>query len=154
MIKQRAINLIVVHCTASKCTGNLTPEALENGHIQQGFAECGYHFYITKDGVIHHMRELSKMGAHARGYNSNSIGLAYEGGLDASGSPEDTRTVQQKESLEILIRFLLHSYPNAKVCGHRDLSPDRNHNGIIEPCEYIKQCPCFDASTEYKHLIL
>jgi hypothetical protein len=31
------------------------------------------------------------------------------------------------------------------VCGHRDLSPDLNGNGEIEPEEWIKQCPCFDT---------
>ena len=52
MIKQRNITLIVVHCTASKCTSNLTPEALDALHKRQGFTECGYHYYITKDGTI------------------------------------------------------------------------------------------------------
>ena len=33
----------------------LTPEALDSMHKRQGFAECGYHYYITKDGTIHHM---------------------------------------------------------------------------------------------------
>ena len=32
MIKQRNITLIVVHCTASRCTSNLTPEALDSTH--------------------------------------------------------------------------------------------------------------------------
>lgn len=45
MIKQRNITLIVVHCTASKCTSNLTPEALDALHKRQGFTECGYHYY-------------------------------------------------------------------------------------------------------------
>ena len=31
----------------------------------------------------------------------------------------------------------------------RDLSPDRNHNGVVDPWERIKECPCFDAMTEY-----
>lgn len=59
MIKQRNITLIVVHCTASKCTSNLTPEALDALHKRQGFTECGYHYYITKDGTIHHMRDIT-----------------------------------------------------------------------------------------------
>ena len=154
MTKQRNINLIVVHCTASKCDANLTPAALELEHIHQGFAECGYHYYITRDGIIHHMRELTKIGAHAKGYNSNSIGIAYEGGLNQLGIPSDTRTSAQKKSIEDLLRFLLHVYPGTKICGHRDLSPDLNRDGIIEPLEYIKQCPCFDASSEYKHLLI
>ena len=26
---------------------------------------------------------------------------------------------------------------------------DLNNNGIIEPSEYMKECPCFDVKTEY-----
>ena len=33
-------------------------------------------------------------------------------------------------------------------CGHRDLSPDLNGNGEIEPEEWVKACPCFDAEEE------
>ena len=62
MIKQRNITLIVVHCTASRYASNLTPEALDSMHKRQGFAECGYHYYITKDGTIHHMRDITHVG--------------------------------------------------------------------------------------------
>jgi N-acetylmuramoyl-L-alanine amidase len=31
------------------------------------------------------------------------------------------------------------------VCGHRDLSPDLNGDGEIEPEEWIKACPCFEV---------
>ena len=99
------------------------------------------------------MRDITKIGAHVKGHNSESIGIAYEGGLNASGKATDTRTTAQKQSLETLLRFLLLTYPGAKVCGHRDLSPDLNHNGIIEPCEYIKECPCFNVRTEYGYLM-
>lgn len=153
MIKQRNISLIVVHCTASRCTNNLTPEALDVMHKRRGFTECGYHYYITRDGTIHHMRDITHIGAHVKGHNANSIGIAYEGGLDASGRPADTRTPAQKHSLEIILRFLRFSYPKAQICGHRDLSPDLNDNGTIEPCEYIKQCPCFNATDEYEYLM-
>ena len=43
--------------------------------------------------------------------------------------------------------LLLKEYPGSRVVGHRDLSPDLNHNGEIEPEEWIKECPCFDAAT-------
>ena len=36
-------------------------------------------------------------------------------------------------------------YPKATVLGHRDLSPDRDGDGIVEPHEWRKACPCFDA---------
>ncbi|MDY5354364.1 MAG: N-acetylmuramoyl-L-alanine amidase, partial [Bacteroides pyogenes] len=31
----------------------------------------------------------------------------------------------------------------------RDLSPDLDGNGEIEPEEWIKACPCFDAATRW-----
>ncbi len=43
--------------------------------------------------------------------------------------------------------MLLRDYPESRIVGHRDLSPDLNHNGEIEPEEWIKECPCFDAAT-------
>lgn len=148
----RTINLIVIHCTASHCTSTLTPEALDAEHRLRGFNGCGYHYYITRNGEVHPMREISRIGAHAKRYNAHSIGIAYEGGLDASGQPADTRTQQQKRALLSLLSHFHRQYPAASICGHRDLSPDLNGNGTIEPQEYIKMCPCFDAIPEYAAL--
>ena len=36
------------------------------------------------------------------------------------------------------------------ICGHRDLSPDLNGNGEIEPEEWVKACPCFDVTKEWR----
>ncbi|MCT8703246.1 N-acetylmuramoyl-L-alanine amidase, partial [Glaesserella parasuis] len=44
-----------------------------------------------------------------------------------------------------LLRELEAKYPNAKIYGHRDLSPDRNGDGTIAPNEWVKDCPCFDV---------
>ena len=98
------------------------------------------------------MREINLTGAHAKGYNAHSIGIAYEGGLDANAQPTDTRTPQQKQTLIALLRQLRNTYPATRICGHRDLSPDLNGNGVIEPQEYIKMCPCFNAANEYAAL--
>lgn len=150
----RKITLIVVHCTASRCTSTLTSAALDAEHRRRGFAGCGYHYYITRDGEIYPMRDITLIGAHAKGFNACSVGIAYEGGLDAYGRPADTRTAEQKQSLIALLRHLLTAYPDiAAIVGHRDLSPDLNGNGTIEPCERIKMCPCFNASAEYRELV-
>lgn len=98
------------------------------------------------------MRPLNQIGAHAYGHNANSIGIAYEGGLNAQGIPADTRTYEQRSALCALLTAIHTVYPSALILGHRDLSPDLNHNGTIEPCEYIKQCPCFNAIPEYSNL--
>lgn len=106
--------------------------------------------YIRKNGDIKSTRPIEKVGAHAKGFNRESIGICYEGGLDSKGRPKDTRTEWQKHSLRVLVLTLLKDYPECRVCGHRDLSPDRNENGEIEPEEWVKACPCFDAENNWK----
>lgn len=149
----RKVTSIIIHCTASSAASTLTPEALDTYHRSLGWAGCGYHYYITRNGQINPMRDINKAGAHAKGFNASSIGIAYEGGLDNHARPADTRTEPQRRSLETLIRYLLLVYPRTQILGHRDLSPDLNGDGIIEPGEWIKACPCFNASTEYAPLI-
>ena len=141
---------IIIHCSATKVTSDFTVEQIINMHKQRGFNTIGYHYYITKDGVIHKGRDESINGAHCLGYNSKSIGICYEGGLDAQGRAKDTRTTAQKESLISLIKQLKGKYKIDKVMGHRDTSPDKDGDGIVEPHEWIKQCPCFNAIDEYK----
>lgn len=148
----RKITLLVIHCTASRSDRTLSPQDLLKLHQARGFKQCGYHFYITTDGQCHRMRPEEMAGAHARGYNTHSIGIAYEGGLDPAGCPADTRTAEQKKALRQLLKQLLLKFPGSRIVGHRDLSPDLNNNGTIEPAEYIKLCPCFNAIPEYARL--
>ena len=119
----RKIDLIVIHCSATCEDRPFTGQALEAAHRRRGFDGTGYHFYIRRDGQILTTRPVERAGAHARGYNAHSIGIAYEGGLDHYGNPKDTRTEWQRHSLRVLVRALLMDYPEAKVAGHRDLSP-------------------------------
>ena len=144
----REINLIVVHCSATRADRDFTENDLEVCHRHRGFNGAGYHFYIRKNGDIKNTRPLEKPGAHALGYNAHSIGICYEGGLDVRYRPADTRTEWQKHSLRVLIRTLLMDYPGCRVCGHRDLSPDRNGDGRISPEEWVKECPCFEVPSK------
>lgn len=121
MKNQRKIDLIVVHCSATRINQDFPVEALEACHKARGFHSIGYHYYITKDGVVYPCRPESEEGAHARHYNAHSIGICYEGGLDEKGKPADTRTPAQKASLEDLLYSLVLDYPDAEILGHRDL---------------------------------
>lgn len=101
----RRIALIVVHCSATRADRSFPVEALRRCHVQErGFADIGYHFYITRDGITHVCRPIDHIGAHARCFNDHSIGVCYEGGLDEQGQPADTRTMEQKIALIALLR--------------------------------------------------
>ena len=46
----RRIDLIVIHCTASRPDQHLTLGMLDKMHQAKGWKCCGYHYYITRDG--------------------------------------------------------------------------------------------------------
>ena len=75
----------------------------------------GKNYYITKDGEIYPCRPEEMIGAHANHYNAHSIGICYEGGLDANGNPADTRTEAQKRNMLELLKSLCLDYPDAEV---------------------------------------
>jgi len=145
----RKINYIVVHCSATREDCVLTVEALRAKYLRRGFSGIGYHYYIRRDGTVLHTRPLSLVGVHVEGQNAHSIGICYEGGLDAQGEPKDTRTPEQRAALRLLIHQLLRRFRgDVRVCGHRDLTPDPNGDGVVEPAEWVKMCPCFNVSSE------
>ena len=104
------------------------------------------------------MRAENEVGAHDNfivpgtntSYNRCSIGICYEGGLDKNGKAKDTRTEAQKVAMIALVQDICKRYQILDVLGHRDTSPDRNENGIVEKCEWLKECPCFDVKSEFK----
>ncbi len=136
----RVINLIIIHCSATRVTREFSVEDLEACHLSKGYTTIGYHYYVTKDGKLHKCRPEDMPGAHARRYNAHSIGVCYEGGIDANGKHDDTRTPAQKRTMVKLLRALKYDYPDARILGHRDLPWVK------------KDCPCFDAAVEYAHL--
>ncbi len=87
----RRIDYIVIHCSATREGHVLTPEALDREHRRRGYRMTGYHYYIRRDGTTVVTRPLELAGAHVKGYNKHSIGICYEGGLDAQGQPKDTQ---------------------------------------------------------------
>lgn len=146
----RVINHIVVHCTATKEHQEVSAADIDRWHKQRGWSGIGYHYVVKLDGTVEKGRSDSQIGAHVKGHNTDSIGVVYVGGLDKNGKAKDTRTDAQKKTLRGLLGMLKGDFPKAKISGHRDFSKDLNGNGIIEPFEYEKQCPCFNAITEYK----
>lgn len=155
----RTINEIIVHCSGTPEGKDMTVEQITASHKKRGFTTIGYHYVVYRDGSIHNGRNVNVSGAHCTGHNTHSIGVCYIGGLENIPGVaydklpiKDTRTAKQKAALLKLLKDLKALYPKAKIIGHRDTSPDKNGNGIIEPFEWIKGCPCFDAKTEYKNI--
>lgn len=132
----RKINLFVIHCADTYSSMDIGVKEIDKWHKAKGWIGVGYHYVIRRNGVIETGRSEEIKGAHAEGFNANSIGICYAGGKGSDGKPEDNRTPKQKESLRKLISELHLKYPGAKVVGHHDLNP-------------LKACPCFKVKSEY-----
>lgn len=135
----RKIDKIIIHCTATPEGREVTKRDLWNWHVEErGWSNIGYHYFIDLKGNVHKCRPESIKGAHTRGQNGSSIGIAYAGGLDENFKTKDTRNADQKEALECLLYELKGKYKNAIIYGHRDYSS--------------KDCPSFDAFNEYYYI--
>ncbi len=131
----RKITEIIIHCTATPRGREVTAAMVDRWHRANGWAGIGYHWLIRLDGTVEPGRPEDQPGAHCRGHNSNSIGIAYVGGTEADGvTPADTRTPAQRRSLKKLVATLRVRYPYATVHGHNEFS--------------AKACPCFDVAGE------
>lgn len=156
----KQIDSIIIHCSATRAGQDVRARDIDRMHRARGFAQIGYNFVIDLDGLVENGRPLSIDGAHCNtkgfsgeSYNKHSIGICYIGGLDASGQAADTRTEAQRTALRELVAKLCREYPIAELLGHRDTSPDTDGSGEVEPCEFIKSCPCFDVRSEFSNFL-
>lgn len=147
----RKIDKIFVHCTA-------TPQDATIGSIQSYWKNVlkwknpGYHKIVFPDGNIYVLASDYAICNGVAGHNSTSLHVSYVGGIDSKGNGVDNRTEAQKKALKTILEDWGKKYPNAYILGHRDISPDKNKNGKIEPFEYIKMCPSFNAIPEYLYI--
>lgn len=126
---QRSNEEIILHCTATPINMTVTVKDVDRWHKEMGWDGVGYHFLILQDGTLQIGRNLNIAGAHCKGHNKTSIGIAYVGGIDAMGNSADTRTKQQRATMRTLINVLKKIYPGIKVTTHNKYAN--------------KDCPCF-----------
>ena len=148
----RTITRIFVHCTAS-WQNTTTVESLKAEFRQKGWKAPGYHWVIFPNGKVVQMLSEELVANGVKDYNAHSIHVAWVGGIEKNAIGKiisvDNRTANQKLALFDILTKLKMKYRSAQIMGHRDISPDLNHNGVIDPWERIKDCPCFDAMVEY-----
>jgi N-acetyl-anhydromuramyl-L-alanine amidase AmpD len=173
----RAVDLIVIHCSATPNGKPFTTADIDAWHHQRGFrraldfrerqemnlAAIGYHWVIYTNGAVANGRHLDEVGAHAKDHNLRSIGVCMIG--------SDRFTARQWASLRANLcttlaliaahrgrtdaprrvpspadALALSQSLGVRVVGHRDLSPDVDGDGTVEPHEWLKSCPGFDVS--------
>jgi len=125
----RPLNEIIVHCTATPpqwMEGQPTSAKaaeVRKWHVQdRGWKDTGYHYLIDRDGTTVEARPLDQIGAHTKGHNTGTIGIALIGGFGSSAddSFDDHFTLAQNMALRNLIAQLKYQYSITKVSGHNE----------------------------------
>lgn len=143
-VNGRRVDEIIIHYSATPEGENFTVEQIRQCHLQRGFSDIGYHWYIDLHGKVWKGRAESLSGAHCTNHNTRSIGICYCGGCPPRSVKgwmnigKDTRTPAQKAALVKLIKEVKSRYPMAVVHGHNEFAN--------------KPCPGFNAREEYKNL--
>lgn len=114
---------IIIHCSATHNGKHFTAKDIHDWHIERGWSGIGYHYVIRVDGVLEAARPEYWTGAHAKGHNSNSIGICLIG--------TDKYNLEQWSILKKLLTKLSAKYISAKIIGHNEISN--------------KSCPNFDV---------
>lgn len=168
MSRASKIKYIVIHTSAGYRSGMAIDQWFKKPKSEggRGWNTGGYHRIIERNGAIFEAYDFNRITNGVRGYNSESIHICYVGGLNREALSrgefisEDTRTDDQRISIEeCIVEAIAWLKTNGKdvtkdlmILGHRDFSVDGNGNNVIESWERIKDCPCFDAISEYNNL--
>ena len=85
----------------------------------------GYHLYIRKNGDVYEGRPLDVIGAHTRGWNHHSVGIALEGDF-----MQEYPSIHQIASAIEAIRHVKNIYGNIAILKHKDCNNDTTCPGI------------------------
>ena len=110
---RKSTNRIILHHAESK---SCTADDIHSWHLSNGWAGIGYHFFVRKDGTIYRGRPENVIGSHAKGSNSDSIGICFEGSYMT-----ETMSRTQINAGRELVAYLKKKYGISKVQKHKDV---------------------------------
>lgn len=127
----------IVHHTARLLRN--VQELYDKHYKESGWAAPGYHFLINPDGTIVLTRPLCYQGAHTRGHNSNSFGLALNGCFTEKEAEEYPPTELTEKALEAYAR--LSAYLHFKFKFEREVSEAHTPRQCLPDEKVFKNSP-------------
>ena len=113
----RIIKRLVVHCSDTPNGRDDKAEDIHRYHKERDFDGIGYHEVIHVDGTVNAGRPHYWVGAHAFGYNGESLGVCLIG-------RDKFNDLQISSLVQLLTKWRLQ-YTDAVVVGHYELDADK-----------------------------
>lgn len=114
----RPIKKIILHHSASG-RDTTTIKDIERWHLEKKYNGIGYHLVIEGGGLLRTGRPYEKIGAHAQGFNTGSIGICLTGNFEEE-EPDEEQIKQLVQVLATLCKR--HGLPVSAIVGHRDVN--------------------------------
>lgn len=135
----REIDAIVLHHTASPEEA-LTWQQIRDYHIQErGFLDIGYHFGVVfddKEWSVKPGRDVEHVGAHARGFNRTSIGVAVEGNYSMIELEPEPEELLVELCVELCKKYAITP---ERVFAHREVGSTKTEcPGLLFPLDRVK----------------
>ncbi|KAG7223037.1 hypothetical protein INR49_015926 [Caranx melampygus] len=123
-LKSSAQRVIIHHTALPSCKGLKECQdrvlSIQRGHMtERRFDDIGYNFLIGGDGTVFEGRGWGVVGAHTKGQNHDSVGIAFMGNFN-----NDTPSKESILAVKLLLQsgvsqdFLSREF---SLFGHRDL---------------------------------
>jgi len=111
------VSMLVLHHTTGRYAGPETVRQIQAFHQgqQRGWSDVAYNFLVAPDGTVFEGRGWDRVGAHARGLNSVSLGVAFIG---------DGRSPVPVEALRAIVALADEAdrrFGRLRRVGHRDV---------------------------------
>ncbi|XP_034557254.1 peptidoglycan recognition protein 5 isoform X2 [Notolabrus celidotus] len=123
-LKGSAKRVVIHHTALPSCNGLQECKArlvsIQRGHMtDKKFDDIGYNFLVGGDGTVFEGRGWGVVGAHAKGNNHDSLGIAFMGNFNNdTPSTEAIMSVKQLLKNGVAQGNLQKDYV---LLGHRDL---------------------------------
>ena len=137
---------LMIHCTATQEGKDYTGQDVIRWHTSpvpkggRGWKQVGYSELIWRNGLSENLVphnddeiiDVREITNGASGYNGIARHICYVGGVDKNGKAKDTRTEEQKKTLEQHVRTAIYHNPDLLVIGHNQVAS--------------KACPSFNVA--------
>lgn len=115
---QRDVHTVFLHCSATDKPEHNHVGVIKKWHLERGFSDVGYHFFIQRNGNIQWGRGLEGIPAAQRGHNTGSIAICLH------GEKAHCFSQQQFASLRYLCIAIQKEYDQRLLFkGHCEVSP-------------------------------
>ncbi|XP_032366476.1 peptidoglycan recognition protein 5 [Etheostoma spectabile] len=123
-LKGSAQRVVIHHTALPRCKGQKECMdrlvSIQRGHMKdRGFDDIGYNFLVGGDGAVYEGRGWGVVGAHTKGNNDDSLGIAFMGNFK-----NDTPSTEAMSSVKKLLQSGVSQgflNPKFSLFGHRDL---------------------------------